>query len=387
MNKFRIKGVGLDTTHIDYFLTGDEGGFNYLYIPLSSNNSCFLSNYLKTNQETQLIISTDFLDNIETALYGCLSNLGRESIDLFLIDSKCDIEKYKDAVLGLISAGYIKNVGIKDPEQKEDIEKFEKELNYIIKYCSLDLCPLNFNYDLISWCIDNKSLLGFNPFGGYLSAPSIITSFTVPYLLEFSAFYSEIVFLSSKDINKSIEEKDYLESLYNIKTENKYELKKSISKLIKPIKKAVETSLIVDSDLTLPYNNPESLFNHNEIKLSFGKLNIERSERDLDEVESLVSSLYSKLHKPEDITKDEDFISIILPKIVSILKLEFPESNIGIAKISNNVFVIIESKEIIEKKVLSYKSRIESNYYVLYYQNDKFIFQKIQNSSDKTLES
>ena len=239
MSMYKIKGVGLDTTNLDY--VADVGEFDYLHTSISANNGLIVRGILEESIAT-IITSIDFLDQIKIAVNNHLFELGREKLDLLLINSSCDFEKYADQVQELLDSGLVDQIGIKNPNSPEEIKRIMKTVPKI-KYISLELCPLNFNYEVVKFCEDNDiDLLVFNPFGGYISAPVLIDSFTIPYLLNFAAYYGTIVFLSGREISSN-SQRQYLEPLIDSDVENEslYQLTKSVKRLVKPIKKMVNT--------------------------------------------------------------------------------------------------------------------------------------------------
>ena len=92
---------------------------------------------------------------METVLAGHLLTLGRDKIDLLLINSNCkwDINNIEQLKI----SGIIDSVGISNPDSIERIIEIRKEVGEDkIKYISLDLCPLNFRYDIVNWCFENN---------------------------------------------------------------------------------------------------------------------------------------------------------------------------------------------------------------------------------------
>lgn len=395
MSKFKIKGIGLDTTHLDYVFSSEEG-FDFLHTSISANNSSMISNYAKTFPDAQLITSIDFLDNAYSAVLSHILSLGRDNIKLLLIDASCDFKKYKEDLLALIEAGIVLNIGIKNPETPERIKEIKDELNFKIEYVSFPLCPFNFNYDLVSWCLDEvneMNILGFNPFGGYLTAPSLISSFGVPYLLGFAARYSNVVFLSSRDPLLSLESKSYLETLVDQEADSMYDLKKSVSKLTKPLKKAIYTSLKLGDNILIPVDNPHALFSPSEAIQKLGKSEIKMEFPEITDKDELklvdeVLTMYQSLKKPEDLKEDADFISIILPRVLGVLRLEFPDSIISEAKLGERTFLISKATEKTSKKFLSKKITTDFEYFLFFYSEDSgFIFQKVVIATEEASES
>lgn len=390
--RFRVQGVGLDTTNLKDILLKEDLEFDYIHTTISSNNDYLLRDFFNksSNNTPSLVTTIDFFDNPERALMGHLIELEKSDgiIDLLLVTKDAifrNNSSAKDTVNGLKTSGIIKEFGISNPSTVEDIKYVEELLGFKIKYISLNICPLNFNYEVISWCKDNDvDILGFNPFGGYLSSSAIIDSFSVPYLLGFISTYSSIVFLSSRNLGLSKESRDFIKS--NIIGSNildKFILKKSIYKLYKPItsKKVVRTSLILKEDLILNYDSPNLMFPFNEIILNIGKndnksiINLpEESIR--TELEKEVYSLLDITEFPKDVNNLEK-LSISRFQVMMILKQNFPKIqgwNINIIQLCDKVFGIHVTKEVtIKLKKAFFKKKVSEKidkYFILSISDD-----------------
>jgi len=350
MSTYKIKGVGLDTTNLDYI--ADVGDFDYLHTSISANNGLIIRGILEESIAT-IITSIDFLDQSKVAIANHLFELGREKIDLLLINSSCDFEKYSDQVQELLDSGLIDQIGLKNPNNPEEIERILKIIPKI-KYISIELCPLNFNYEVVKFCNErNIDLLVFNPFGGYISAPTLIDSFTIPYLLNFAAYYGTIVFLSSRELSSKAQ-KDYLEPLIDseVEDESLYQITKSVRRLIKPIKKMVNTSIIVNEDITLPFKALQSsLFSGNDLILSLDKTfyNINTNIEEDHAVTYIKEKLEDKegYNLPKDTGRDNDSLSVLRYYISNWLNDIFSPKDtiINTLKLSENMFIYLIYRE------------------------------------------
>ena len=400
--RFKVQGVGLDTTNIKDLLLKDDLSFDYIHTSISSNNDYLLKSFFKKSIDNPSLITTiDFFDNPEKALMGHLMELGKLDgiIDLLLVTKDAIIRNNgsaKDTVNGLKTSGIIKEFGISNPSTVEDIEDIEKLLGFDIKYISLDICPLNFNYEIISWCKNNGvDILGFNPFGGHISSSAMIYSFTVPYLLGFSSTYSSIVFLSGRDLGLSVESKDFIKSnIIGSDILDKFILKKSIFKLYKPItsKKVVKTSLILKEDLILDYDSPNLIFPLNEIIFNIGKLDnksiVNLPEESLrTNIEERVYSLLNITEFPKD-GNNFDKLAIARYQIMDILKMDFPRVqgwSTNIIQLCDKVFGICVTKEVTKKlKKMFLRNKVSekiNKYFILSITNDgEIVFMEENNS-------
>lgn len=338
---FKISGIGIDTSTIEYGPSDErcnQDNYEYIHTSISSNNDFIINKYVESQPTATLITSIGFLDNIKPVILGHLEALGRSKLDLLLFDLTVDLdwdnygESITNSLKELKEGEVIEEVGLKNPKSIKDIEKIKKYLGDI-KYIALDICPFNFNYDIIDWCNTNKiNLIGFNCFGGFLSSANLISSFTVPYLLAFSANYCDVVILSGRDLFLSGEEKIYLEKLIGQPNSPKYSLKKNVSgKLVKPYKKVIETSFILKPDtLVLPYNKPGILYSPTDVSINLGKSIIIvpeiESELQTKEEKNLVEMITEQnklLSAPKDSDLDSKF-AYLRYRVMASLKLEFP---------------------------------------------------------------
>ena len=385
MSMYKIKGIGLDTTTLDY--VADVGDYDYLHTSISANNGLIIRGILEESIAT-IITSIDFLDQADKAIINHLYELGRDRIDLLLINSTCDFEKYSEQIKDLLDSSLVDQIGLKNPNNPEEIKRIMKIMPKL-KYISLELCPLNFNYEVIKFCEDNDiDILVFNPYGGYISAPVLIDSFTMPYLLNFAAYYGTIVFLSGRELSSNAQ-KRYLEPLIDAEVENEsiYQLNKTVKKLVKPLKKMVNTSIIINEEITLPFQALQSsLFSGDDLILSLDKTyyKVDKND-DLDDVEKYITEYLSKKEEyklPEDTGNDSNSLSVLRYYISKWLDEILDRNNtvINCVKLSNNIFVYLVYEE--EKK------RRNTNYnpigcYLLYKSEGNIQFLKVKNALPK----
>ena len=328
MSKFRIEGVGIDTTTLEY-LPGEDFEFQYIFTSISSNNENIVRDFSKN---AALVTYIDFLDKSDEAIISHLGLLDRNIVDLLLVDSKCDFVKYADTLNFCIDSGQVDTIGIMEPESVERIKEIQEVLPNL-KYIGLSFCPLNFNYDIISWALENEiDIIGFNPFGGHISSAGIIDSFSVPYLLGFASTYSKLLFLSGRDLFTAADGRDYVSELIDKESNPIYELKKNVNKLYKPLKKTVNVSVKLSPDFTLPIDNPRSIFSPEEVA-------------------------------PKDTESDENRIALLKPRIIDFLELEYPGWNIEFSKIGDRVLVFNLTK-IEETKILKRKKTVDTKNYL-----------------------
>lgn len=336
--KFKISGVGIDTETIMYEPGIDlEDNYKYVHTSISKNNDFIISSYVKSHDDCSLITTIDFTEGVEEVLGGHLLEIGLDLIDLLLIDSPTfDWSKAGDFIKELSESGVANSLGIRNPKSIEDLEKMKESLDMQdTLYVALDICPLNFNYEIVEWCKSNGvTLIGFNPFGGNITAQALIESFTTPYLLSFAATYCSLVMLSGRDLYLSGQSKLFLEGLIGKETSPIYTLRKSVSRLYKPIKKVVSTSLKFADNMVLEYDCPEIMYDQDECEMKLGKsvTILPDINKDLyTNTETLVTQLLDVLSYPENASVDV-WYALARYKVLSHIRYLYPPTDGWIMK-------------------------------------------------------
>lgn len=396
MEKFKIKGVCIDTSNLSYVVySNGVGSYNYVHTSLKSNNDTILTEYVgRVLKDAPLITTTTFLDKLNVALVGHLEVLDRKSIDLLLIDSNCKISDHIVDIKEVLDNGLVSQVGVRVSSSRDNVEELEKifeELKSImlVKYIALDVCPLNFDYNILTWAKEKDlSIIGFNPFGGKYSSGIVIDSFTIPYLLGFAANYCDIVCLSSNDIYGSSDCFRYLSQLIDTESHPKYTLKKSIHKLVKPLKRVINTSLKVSDDLIIPYDNSEAIFNPQELLLDFKATDIVNTLEINDELISKISDYMKLVSKPED-GDIKDYFTILCPKVYLLLKSILGKDwKIMATPVTSTITVFVISRVIKRKKWYNFKKdELESKAYALCQAKDDIVFLRLGNAFNNSSKS
>lgn len=375
MTKPKFKSIGLDTRNLEYGPI-DFDNFEYVVASISANNPYETSSILNSCKEnSKLVVITDFLDSLDVAILGYLSEIQRDYIDLLLVDAKCDFQGYVENLGVLIESKTVRHLGIINPVSGVQLEKIKLTIPDLV-YIGLDLCPMNYNKEVLDWCArNNAQIIGFNQFGGHLSAPSLIESFTVPYLLNFASLYSDIIILSGSDVKNAINNYNYLDELKDFELQEKdYKLEKSVSKLIRPMKKCVYSLLkLEDESLEIPFNSPGEIYSPKELGLNFKTQKLstpfdtEKTKPDI--IEETVCNNISEMHKPED-GDYLSFISILRPRILGTLQKYYTEKQnwqISYFRATDNTFVFGVNRK-----------NVTSNY-LLYVDDKTWIFRKLKN--------
>ena len=296
---FKIQGIGLDTTNLGFPLQPGDEYYNYIMTDLNSNNDYLLGEYLKKNGSS-LIVKTNYLDSVELTLKDHLFEVGREWIDLLLIKGDADWSKAE-------KMNFVKAWGISHPTTTEEIIKADsvlKEKDLKLEYILISACPLDYDLAVMEKAKElGLTVLIDNPMGGYLSAPRNIETFSAPYLLCFAANQGDVVFLSSRDLVRAGEGKEYLSALIGKESSPMFELNKTIQKPVKSIKKVVYTSSKVSNEVIIPYESPDLLTTTENTVFTLGRWKeVLPPEEEVgeDTVVGKVKHLIGITHIPED---------------------------------------------------------------------------------------
>lgn len=382
--KFKISGIGLDTTTIK-FTPVDDTVYDYLYTSISANNDYIISDYVKSMPLASLVVGVDSVDNINDLLYKHIKTIGRDSIDLLLVDAKCNL---KDLNIEEVSNVGVKEIGIKNPISVDQILNTQKDLGENkLKTISLNISPFCFNFDIIDYCNNNNiKIMSFNPFGGNISSQSMIESFSSPYLLSFSSTYSTVMFLSGRDLFLSRESKQYVENLIGKDTKPIFVLRKNVNKLIKPIKKVVNTCVNFEDLITINYNSPELLYNYEDVSFSLGKVKSDLITIDdtVTDIEKEVNNLFKISYIPSNIEKGELF-ALYRYQAFDYLKIKYLQDfgwNTEYLRMSDNMVAIKISKTV-KKGWIKKKDKIleEVTYFFAMVNDCTPVFLKLKNSN------
>ena len=246
---------------------------------------------------------------------------------------------------------------------KDTAEKIKQLI--IPRYLLLSINPVYFQKELIDWAeTEGLIIIGDNPFGGFLDSGRTINSFSVPYLLGFSATYSDIVLLSSRDLITSGLEEEYLGELIGKECPEMYELDVSVDHRVKPFKKMVHTSLRYFGHI-VPYSDPLSIWNYSELELDFSKMTYKEPENEeplLGTIKSIYDYTVSSIKYPED-GDQRDYLSCVRPELCR--QLREAGYNTTLAQLGEEVYVLKITKELQEKRFLRKSKKLEITDFLL----------------------
>lgn len=351
--ELRHNGVGLDMSHLTYCPSDDFlKDFNYLHTSIESSNDQIISEILEDTSDKSIVTEIGFTDRIGTGLLSHLVAIGREWVDILEIPASCNwTSETVSQIKYLLDSGMIYDISIKNPDTPERLREIldllmVEDIN--AKYISLDICPLNFNYEIVKEAEDRDlKIMGYNPMGGYYSSAITLDCFTAPYLLGFAATHCYIVFMSSRDLYKATQNAKYIKELSGLETESMYTLKKNVFKLVKPLKQVVFTSIILDDEIHLPYNTPDFVpTGEDSITLNLGKehINIKEDLDSLNNLEKEILSFVGNIAYPED-ASDVSKFSIARNQIIGYLKTKYSDHLFFYSVINDTTVAIKAQKE------------------------------------------
>ena len=348
MRKNKIKGVGLDTSPLTYKPSLDYFP-DTLYINTSSNNTFYLPDNF--GEGRNLIVEVGSSEFVEDILRG--TELKRIDTLLFPADSL----KVRENELGDVLDRYeVKSVGISRPGSLTQLEKAAEEIKKVIlpSYISLSLCPVHFQKEILDWADSNQlGIIGLNPFGGYHLAPSVISSFSIPFLLSFTAAYSDVVILSGRDIINAQYEALYLEELIGKDRLGEVGMGNTVIQTPRTFPKFIYTGLKGGAE----YENPWYLIPQDDLTLKMEPKEMEEKkidEEEDDEVRKILEEIAEfdilTLPHPND---PETYMSMLRPTLLKELgKALGPEYQIEQEKIGSLTFLVNVRKEKREKRYL-----------------------------------
>lgn len=274
---YKVKATGLDSTTIKLTSPFKTTGIDYFLTSINANNDFLVSPLVKENPTSEVLVLIDEIpEDFETLLLSHLIELGKTSAVL-VFNHTIDLSNNSDAVnqiRKLYKDGVVKNYGIYCPENYDELLNLETYLKCNVIFVITPICPLDFNYELIKRAEERDNIVvGINPFGGHINGPTLIDSFTAPYLIKFCATYSDIILFSGRNILASQEYSKYVVKILSEEVDNNFKLNKSIHSLPnKEIKKAVYTYLKVagNDGFVVEYDFPEVVYDPTESRISLG---------------------------------------------------------------------------------------------------------------------
>lgn len=362
MMKFKVKGCGLDTTTTTYLFNNDEQDFQYIHTSIGVGNDYLLEKSLSTVSGTLYSVEVDFTEKLPEMLRNHMKILGISQIDMLFFAASLGKEKIQASMEELRKESLpITNFGIKDPKNAKEIEELlepeqeNPDVSKLLAAVGMNISPTEFDLDSVEYCRKYEiPLFGFNPLGGYTSAPRNILALTVPYLLEFSAAHVDVVMLSGRDIYMATEDAKYVKALIDKEYEdNKYRLTKKVHKPVSSLGKLVYTAIDFGHGYTLPYENPSFCTLEGDIRSKINKAEIAYPETysPLYETQPDFIKIQARLVdlKYPDEWRNEIKLIYARDEVMKYLKETYPRGEISCTSIGKEIYVIELHQPIIFK--------------------------------------
>ena len=362
MMKFKVKGCGLDTTTTTYLFNNDEHDFQYIHTSISAENDYLLRKSLNEISGVLFSVEVDFTEKLPEMLKKHLEVLRISQIDMLFFQASLGKDKIQAAIEELRADSLpIINFGIKNPKNVKEIEELldpeqkEPDFNKILVAVGMEISPTEFDLESVEYCKKyGIPLFGFNPFGGYTSAPRNIQALTVPYLLEFSAAHVDVVMLSGRDLYLATEDAKYVGVLIDKEYENdKYKLTKKIHKPVSSLGKLVYTTIDFGHGYILPYEDPGFCTLGGDIRSKINKSEIVYPktynplyEHQPDYVKILAR--LSELKYPEE-WRNEIKLAYAKYEVMKYLREAYPKGEVDCTPIGKEILVIELHQPIIFK--------------------------------------
>jgi hypothetical protein len=350
MMKFKVKGCGLDTTTTTYLFDNDEHSFQYIHTSIGVGNDYLLKKSLSAVSGTLYSVEVDFVEKLPEMLKRHMEILEISQINMLFFNASLGKEKITRAIKEIKDESLpIENYGIKDPKNVKEIEELldpEQEGTPDLVSVGMNVSPTDFDLESVEYCKKyGIPLFGFNPLGGYISAPRNIQALTVPYLLEFSAAHVDVVMLSGRDLYMALEDSKYVIDLVDKEYEdNKYRLTKKVHKPVSSLGKLVYTAVDFGHGYVLPYEDPGFCTLEGDIrsKINSSEIIYPENYNPLYELQPDFIKIQAKLQElkyPEE-WRSEIKLTYAKHEIMKYLKEKYPEGDIECTSIGKEILVI-----------------------------------------------
>ena len=362
MMKFKVKGCGLDTTTTTYLVNNDNHEFQYIHTSIGVGNDYLLKKSFDTISGTLYSVEVDFVEKLPEMLKNHMKILGISQVDMVFFEASLGKEKIQNAMKELRDESLpITNFGIKNPQNVKEVEELldpeqeDPNPSQILAAVGLDVSPTEFDLESIEYCKKyGIPVFGFNPLGGYTSAPRNIQALTVPYLLEFSAAHVDVVMLSGRDLYLASEDAKYVGVLIDKEYEdNKYRLTKKVHKPVSSLGKLVYTAIDFGHGYILPYEDPSFCVLEGDIRSKINRSEIAYPENynPLYEVQPdyvKIQARLSELKYPDE-WRNEVKLTYARYEIIKYLEENYPKGDISCTPIGKEILIIELHQPIIFK--------------------------------------
>lgn len=362
--KMRLEGYGVDLSTTTKMFDGSIEP-KYIMTSIEANNDSVIGWYTSIKNSIPVIVKGGCYIRLRNMLENHLKFLGREKADILLLPPDTPWEVIEE---DLPTHDY----GILNPTSVEELEEIKKRHKFT--YISIDTSPLFYNNEIIEWAGQQRiKVIGTNPFGGYLSAARNIQTFSAPFLLKFGAANTDIVLVSGRDMELAYKDMEFLDECLDQEGAEDYYMKKSIDKLVKPIKKAIDT-FINDNGVILGYSSPELILPDVIVSLAGKKKeNLGSLVKDPNEP---LQAFMDGIQIPEEFSPGER-LALVKYTVTEYLKIHYKDWDILYSIVPSSVLAIKLHKSAVPKKHFWSKGKPEENVgYIIYLTADRNIIVK-----------
>ena len=345
--------------------------------------------------KVNLILEVNYIENIEQSIVLFLDYINKDrdkdnkiKLKTILFSSDCSFNsknlKYLKLRIPLLSdekSGGV-NIGLK-VEIGADVEKIKSILEFIpISSIATTICPLYFDYKLYKLITEDfniPNIIGINFYGNEDSRQLVINSFSKDYLIKFVSTYADYVSITN------IKEESLISSLQGQESLPMFELKRTVNKLVKPLKKAVWNYLEISDNFIIESYNPNII--SPEIKLSLGKKDevIPGNPEHRDELEIEIEDLLQEIKVPSDARKSKDVESFIFFNIKRYVEEVLTDVIVDYSIVSDNLIFITKKKVVnidmpFWKRLFCKTTKLEddSKYALAFFSSGEIVFRRIK---------
>lgn len=345
--------------------------------------------------KVNLILEVNYIENIEQSIVLFLDYINKDrdkdnkiKLKTILFSSDCSFNsknlKYLKLRIPLLSdekSGGV-NIGLK-VEIGADVEKIKSILEFIpISSIATTICPLYFDYKLYKLITEDfniPNIIGINFYGNEDSRQLVINSFSKDYLIKFVSTYADYVSITN------VKEEDLISSLQGQESLPMFELKRTVNKLVKPLKKAVWNYLEISDNFIIESNNPNII--SPEIKLSLGKKDevIPGNPEHRDELEIEIEDLLQEIKVPSDARKSKDIESFIFFNIKRYIEEVLTDVIVDYSIVSDNLIFITKEKVVnidmpFWKRLFCKTTKLEDDgkYALAFFSSGEIVFRRIK---------
>ena len=345
--------------------------------------------------KVNLILEVNYIENIEQSIVLFLDYINKDrdkdnkiKLKTILFSSDCSFNsknlKYLKLRIPLLSdekSGGV-NIGLK-VEIGTDVEKIKSILEFIpISSIATTICPLYFDYKLYKLITEDfniPNIIGINFYGNEDSRQLVINSFSKDYLIKFVSTYADYVSITN------VKEESLISSLQGQESLPMFELKRTVNKLVKPLKKAVWNYLEISDNFIIESCNPNII--SPEIKLSLGKKDevIPENPDHRDELEIEIEDLLQEIKVPSDVRKTKDIESFIFFNIKRYIEEVLTDVIVDYSIVSDNLIFITKKKVVnidmpFWKRLFCKTTKLEDDnkYALAFFSSGEIVFRRIK---------